>query len=333
MMEKGKILLTMSLIVLMAASFVSLGCSRGEKIDKIRIGSTAPGHLKFVVSRHLGFFDKAFEADGIKIEYYPFNEGGSAVITALANGSLDITYTGADPTLRAGAAGADIYLVALSSSNPSSEQGILVAANSPIQTVPDLKGKKIAFLTGTMRHARLVRALKDAGLSINDVEPMNLPFSASGPALLRGDIDALVEGETTVAPLVQTGEARLLILDSSEWVAPSSAISVSGEFLRKHRNVLKKFLEVDREISNWVDANYEKTIEIFADGTGQDREATARAYPHKKFYQDPYLTDSSIEAFKTEAEFLKDAGLADDVADFDKWVKREVIDEIYKNGK
>jgi len=329
MMKKGKMLLTISLIVAMAVSLAALGCSRGGKVEKIRIGATAPGHLKFVVSRQLGFFDKAFEADGIKIEYHAFTEGGSAVITALANGNLDITYTGADPTLRAAAAGADIHLIALSS--PVSPQVIMVAANSSIHTVSDLKGKRVAFLTGTMRHARLVRALKNVGLTINDIEPMNLPFSASGPALVRGDVDAIVESITEFAPLVQAGEGR--ILDAGKDTSPSNAISVNGEFLRKHPDIVKKFLQADRDLAAWVDANFDAAVDAFSQGTGRNKEAIIKEYADRKFYNDPYPSDDSINAYKDEAEFLKEAGLADGDVDFDKWVKREIIDEIYKTSK
>jgi len=74
-----------------------------EKPAVIHIGSTAPGHLKFVLAQQQAWFDKEFAKDGIKIDLVPFTGGGSEATTALATGSLDVAYTGSNPALRVAA--------------------------------------------------------------------------------------------------------------------------------------------------------------------------------------------------------------------------------------
>ncbi|RVB14500.1 transporter substrate-binding domain-containing protein, partial [Mesorhizobium sp. M7A.F.Ca.CA.002.10.1.1] len=171
-----------------------------DKPDIIRIGSTAPGHLKFILAKKDGWWDKEFAKDGIKVELVTFN-GGSEATTALATGAIEFTYTGNNPALRVAASGADVKLIGLSSYVKAGGSYIVVKTDSPLKTLQDLRGKKVAYLTGTVRHSNFSKALNSVGLTTNDVEGLNLPFEASGPALLRGDIDAIVETDSTAAKL------------------------------------------------------------------------------------------------------------------------------------
>ena len=251
--KTGKILAFIFGLALIAgfASAEKAGKSK-DSVKVIRIGTTAPGHLKWVLSQKKGWWDKEFAKDGIKIEYYPFTGGGQEAVTALATGSLDFTYTGTDPALRTAAAGVDVNLIGLSSFGKSGGSSIAVRADSPIKTLADLKGKKVAYLTGTMRHATIAKALKLAGLSLKDIDGYNLAWEASGPALVRGDIDAVVEGVSTFTPLIESGQIRILLDGTThpEWSNPS-AISVRGDFLRKHPDLVKRLLSVDYAIAKW----------------------------------------------------------------------------------
>ncbi|TIU03900.1 MAG: aliphatic sulfonates ABC transporter substrate-binding protein, partial [Mesorhizobium sp.] len=46
-----------------------------DKPEVIRIGSTAPGHLKFILAQQHGWWEKEFAKDGIKVELVTFNGG------------------------------------------------------------------------------------------------------------------------------------------------------------------------------------------------------------------------------------------------------------------
>jgi aliphatic sulfonates family ABC transporter substrate-binding protein len=307
-----------------------------KKIELVRIGSTAPGHLKFILFQQLGLLEKEFEKDGIEFEFYPFVGGGSPAVTALATGGVDIVYTGADPALRVSASGADVYLIGLSSfDRGGGTSSIAVEVNSPIQTVADLRGKKIAFLTGTMRHNLLTRALKLEGISLDDIEGTNLSFDASGPALLRGDVDAVVEGTSTLAPLLSTGSIRLILdgeqINRPEWSFPS-VISANGEFVRNNPDVVKRILRVDYELSNWVDKHYDETIAAFAKGTDQSIDAIKKNYKDRKFYQGPILSQEALQALRDEEAFLLEAGLSNGVIDYDKWVQGGYLDAAIKEA-
>ncbi|HEY0120707.1 MAG TPA: ABC transporter substrate-binding protein, partial [Rhizobium sp.] len=113
-----------------------------DKPTVLRIGTTAPGHLKFILARHNHAFEKEFAKDGIKVDMVAFTNGGGEALTALATGAIEVTYTGNNPALRAAAKGADVKAIGLSSFTKNSSTDIIVLKDSPIKTVADLKGKK-----------------------------------------------------------------------------------------------------------------------------------------------------------------------------------------------
>ncbi|EJJ29678.1 aliphatic sulfonate ABC transporter substrate-binding protein [Rhizobium sp. CF142] len=302
-----------------------------DKPDVIRIGSTAPGHLKFILERHSGSLAKEFEKDGIKVEFIAFTNGGSEATTALATGAVEFIYTGNNPALRVAAAGADVKAIGLSSFVKENGSAIIVKTDSPIKSLADLKGKKVAYLTGTVRHSTFAKALKSAGLSLNDVESLNLAFDASGPALVRGDVDAVVESGDVAAKLVDTGQARVILDASShpEWSAPF-LISANGEFVRKYPDLVKRLLKVDIETARWADAHPEDTIKIFVDETKSSEKSVRKTYKDNLFYQDPKITPEALASLKSEEQFMADAKLLKGSVDYDKWIDTSFLDAAYR---
>lgn len=110
----------------------------------ISIGSTAPGHLKFMLYRNLGLLDKEFAKEGMQVDLVTF-DGGSAASVALGSGALDIMYTGNNPTLRLAGSGADVNAVGLSRWNPLNDTMLIVQTDSTIAGLKDLAGKNVAY--------------------------------------------------------------------------------------------------------------------------------------------------------------------------------------------
>ncbi|MFZ3169977.1 MAG: aliphatic sulfonate ABC transporter substrate-binding protein [Candidatus Methanoperedens sp.] len=335
MVNKSLLVIGIVLIASVAGIIFAANNSQGteEKISVIRIGSTAPGHAKFIIFEQKGWMVDEFTKDGIKVEFYPFTGGGSEAMTALASGSLDFAYTGSNPALRTASAGADIKLIALSSFNPLTSTAIVVRNDSKIRSISDLKGKKVAYLKGTVRHAAIVKSLKKENMSIEDIESFNLNFQASGPALIRGDIDALVESETTVYPLVSTGEARIIISgkDNPDWASPS-AITVREDFAKKHPNLVKRLLKVDLKTAQWSDEHFDEAVMIYATARKDKEEAVREQFPANTFYVNPELTDKAIRSFKDEEEFMNDNDLLDGKVNWDSWVDQSFLDSVLKES-
>jgi sulfonate transport system substrate-binding protein len=324
--------LTLALTLALAAPLTAT-LALADPAKVIRIGSTAPGHLKFILFREKALLEQEFAKDGIKVELVTFHGGGSEATTALATGAIDVTYTGSNPALRVAASGADVRTIGLSNWVKTGGTAIVVRPDSPIRTIADLKGKKVAYLAGTVRHSSLSKALRSVGLSAKDIDSINLPFEASGPALSRGDIDAIVESDNTVQKLVEAGGGRVIAdaADHPEWASPYP-ITVNGTFLRENPNIIKRLLKVDLETARWADANYEETVRVFTTATNSAEKTVRANYRAGQFYQDPKLTPEAIAALKAEEAFMAEAGLLKGKVDYDKWIDTTALDEVYKQA-
>lgn len=111
------------------------------------------------------------------------------MLEALNVGSIDLGSTGDIPPIFAQAAGADLVYVGVEPPKPKAEV-ILVAENSPIKTVADLKGHKVAFQKGSSSHNLLLRALRQARLKFTDIQPTYLTPADARAAFQQGNVDA-----------------------------------------------------------------------------------------------------------------------------------------------
>lgn len=134
-----------------------------------------------------------------EVEYSAFI-GGPPMLQAFQGGSLDTGFIGTTPLIFAQAQNQGIRAVA-AWATPSSSYGLVIAPDvDDISDWADLEGRKVAFQQGTAGEAALLQALDDAGLTLDDVTPVNVPVTETSAALQSGSADAgvLVEPLTSV---------------------------------------------------------------------------------------------------------------------------------------
>lgn len=133
------------------------------------------------------------------VEYSAFI-GGPPMLQAFQAGEVDAGFVGSTPLIFAQAQGQDITAVA-GWATPNSSYGLLTAPGvDDIGDWPDLEGKRVAFQQGTAGEAALLQALDGAGLTLDDITPVNVPVTETSAALQSGSADAgiLVEPLTSV---------------------------------------------------------------------------------------------------------------------------------------
>ncbi len=139
------------------------------------------------------------------IEWSSF-AAGPAILEAISAGAIDLGLTGDAPPIFAQSAGAAIRIVGVSAGRRTEQShvSILVPKDSPIQTVADLKGKKLAFPQGTGAHWLVLAALEKASLTADDIQAVYLPAADGLAAFSGGSIDAWAVWE----PYVTLGEQQ-----------------------------------------------------------------------------------------------------------------------------
>lgn len=87
---------------------------------------------------------------------------------------------------------------------------ILVPKNSPIQSVAQLKGHKVAFQKGSSAHNLLLRALQQAGLKLTDIQPTYLTPADARAAFQQGNVDAWAIWDPYYSAALLQGDVRVL---------------------------------------------------------------------------------------------------------------------------
>ncbi|MEV0405419.1 ABC transporter substrate-binding protein [Actinoallomurus sp. NPDC050550] len=134
--------------------------------------------------------EAAHELSGVKykITWSQFTSGPPLLEAANA-GAIDVGGVGNTPPIFAAAAGSKITVIGAGSQDVRA-QAVLVPKNSPIRTIQDLKGKRIALAKGSSAHALLLGVLKKAGLGFTDVRPQYLQPADALSAFSGGKVDA-----------------------------------------------------------------------------------------------------------------------------------------------
>ncbi|MBB3105187.1 aliphatic sulfonate ABC transporter substrate-binding protein [Azomonas macrocytogenes] len=171
----------------------------------LRIGYQK-GSSGLVLAKEHRLLEKRFPQTRIQWIEFP---AGPQMLEALNIGSLDIGSTGDIPPLFAQAADADLLYIGAEPAKPKAEV-ILVAPGSPINSIAELKGHKVALQKGSSSHNLLLRALAKAGLSFKDIQPVYLSPADARAAFESGSVDAWAIWDPYYSAVELEGHARLL---------------------------------------------------------------------------------------------------------------------------
>jgi sulfonate transport system substrate-binding protein len=181
----------------------------------------------------------------------------------LFTGGYDFIGTGFTPPLTALAGGRDIVYVGIS--GPRVENGRLVTkADSGIETVLDLEGKRVGIAHGSWQTTLALLALERAGLAWRDIEPVDTDVHDGGAALLRGDLDAWVGAYPGLAAVEAATELRTLVDTESLFSHPSLWFT-RRDFAEGNRAALTAIITALQQSDAWIRENPRAAAQYFVD--------------------------------------------------------------------
>jgi len=232
-----------TIVGLILVTMVTLpGCHSSENPgdNNIRIGWQVPWATQGQLVQVLKHSD-ALKVNGLRGDFKGFTYGAPLNEAALA-GEVDVIFTADQPAATLLAKNASWTIVARLMYN---RVAIYVPPDSDMQTVSDLKGKRIGMPFGAAAQRDAMKAILEAGLDPkNDVTSINLDISEqnnivqSGSRKKWGEIDALVGFDPTPAIFEYKGVARMLHIGQVV-----SLVLMSNEYLRKSPNEATRFLK------------------------------------------------------------------------------------------
>jgi sulfonate transport system substrate-binding protein len=235
--------------------------------EELRVGYQKTGVL--VIARQQGVLERRFAKLGIAVKWVEFTSG-PPLLEAMNVGSIDLGAVGDSPPIFAQAAGAAIVYVAGAPINNG--QAILVKPESPIRSLADLKGRRIAFTKGSSAHNVVIAALEKAGLAYADITPTYLSPADAGAAFARDSVDAWAVWDPFFAIAEKQQGARVLV-NATDVAKTFSFYIANREIAARYPKLVSEALEGLAEAANWAESNRDEVARALAAVTGVSIEA------------------------------------------------------------
>ena len=269
----------------------------------------SPFNLQNIVMKERGMLEDAFKAEGVKINWRVINSGAIQG-QAMASGDLDFSAVmNTASVLMAAGAGNPIRIA----SGVGHPQKIFAIIGKPgtDYSIKELKGKKVVGPKGTVLHQLLVAALVKEGMSINDVDFVNMDPGAAMTAVAAGKAEA---GLLAANLIIQAEEAGAKVITTCEgYVEPNLVMTVRREFAEKYPEAYQRVVDVNREALAWIRANRDEALKIGAKEQGVTLEDAAKLYDWSGFYDT--LTADDIKGLEADQKFLIDNGMMEKAVD------------------
>ncbi|GII60224.1 ABC transporter substrate-binding protein [Sphaerisporangium krabiense] len=280
----------------------------------VRVGYF-PHNNSLWVLRHRGILERSLpDVEWVDLRSLPSGERPDPTRSLpslhgdhLFDGGYDFIGTGSTPPVTAQGKGHDIVYVAVSGSRHENGR-LVVKQDSPIHSLEDLAGKRVALGHGSWQTTLLLFALDRAGLTWKDIEPVDV-YGDAAQLFLDGEVDAWVgsypaltrvERETTVRELVATDG---LFSHRSLWFT-------RRDFAADHPEELAAIVAALQESDAWIRENPRAAAELFAADDGGDLDAWEHALRTRPFGLNP-VTEDFVAEQQRAADLFHASGLID----------------------
>jgi sulfonate transport system substrate-binding protein len=302
---KNKLAVVLAAGVLMT-SMVGCSSTNESNLEELTITHvTSPLNVPSIIQKNKNMFAEEFKANGkeMTVNYAEITSGADQT-QALASGDVDILYAvGGTSVISAAANGADIKILNMYSRSP--EAFCMYSHDENIKSAQDLKGKTIAGPVGTNLHQLLVAYLEKAGMTIDDVNYVNMAIPDAKAALDGKSIDvALLAGPTAYKANKQ---GYNLVTNGKGLTDAVIAVAVTEEFYNEHKEDIEIFMNAEKNIIKYINENHKEAMEIVAKELDLEKSAVEEMYKQYDFNME--TTDADIKAFQNVADFMLKTGM------------------------
>lgn len=236
--------------------------------------------------------------------------GGAMVLEAFASKSLDYAFMSPVLPVFASAAGNPLVLIA-SYQGEQNRSSLIVKRDSGIQSIADLKGKRVSFVRATDTHYLVLNLLHDHQLTLADIQARAMPARDALVAFQNGHLDAIVAGGIG-ALQAQTGMDGVVLAEASGYHCGNYLIATTANVLQTpgKQAAIRDFLQREKAIWDWVEHNPQAWAERNEALTGISRELYLQQFNQR---ERPCrllpVGEDDIRAQQRIADLFHDSGL------------------------
>ena len=329
------------LLAALALALLSPGVASAEAPSAIRIAypgvgvgnrpvvggsSAATVHLR-------GMLEDEFRKDGIQVVWSFLRGAGPAVNELYANGLVDFSLLGDLPSIIGHAGGLKTRVLAATGFRGNSY--IIVPSGSAIQSVSELRGKKVAIFKGTNIQLSAAKILERFGLKESDIRAINMDTATARLAMSTGDVDAAF-GWTEYLSLRDQGVARVLYKTGPEDAAFYRHASFVGseEFIRRYPDITKRVVKTLVLAAKWQsdqDANPAPVYQLWTrSGVTFANFKEDLGGTSLKVLSSPLLDEYFVSQYDRNINEAKRFGLIRNTFQFEEWAEPRFLNEVLR---
>jgi NitT/TauT family transport system substrate-binding protein len=249
-----------------------------------------------------------FADEGLKVTREQFTEA-PVMVAALQRGDIDMISSIPGPMQAAAQSGFPLvtFMQQETAGFEAPDSGaVIVAADSPIETVKDLEGKRVGGIGGRsyVMTADLFAILDEAGADPEKVTIVDVPFPSHIDALRTGQVDAVITVNPFTTQIQSEGVGRViswLYLDSNPG-QPLSSWWSKREWVEENEEIVASFQAAMKDSIDWLREDDARARDVVAEFTGLNR-ALLEEMPINRW---AYEVDE--EAWRKQTEILFDYG-------------------------
>ena len=273
----------------------------GYSADAVHIAiQPSAAFIPLYIAREEGWIEETLSEYGIEVTWNDF-ESGPPMNESMASGASDIGVIGDVPTVSAIAAGQQNEVVAIAAQAADS-YAVLVAADSDITSAADLEGKRVATVVGSTGHNLTQKYLGTAGLSIDDIELVNISAGDAAAVLANHEVDAVAIWEPNVTRLVDNGIARIIAEGSDCGLAGTNTIVARKAFSEANPRIVSVILEQYARAAAAIETLDDGTWAKVAEDLSLDVDQVKSILPKYNF--SVVITQEDIDALNDTIAFL-----------------------------
>jgi taurine transport system substrate-binding protein len=226
---------------LIAALAFGLGLSTAAHAeDKTITIAYQTGFSPFVRAVASGEFN---QIPGWKVEFRQFNSGAE-IFAAIAAGDVQIGDVGSSPFAASVSKGIDVKAVYITGA-AGEDEALVARDGSGINTLADLKGKKLAAAPVSTDHFMLLSTLKQEGIGPDEATVLAIPQPEIVAAWQRGDIDAAFVWDPALSKVLENGKVLLTAKQAAKRGAITfGALVATADLVNEHADFVQKFVKI-----------------------------------------------------------------------------------------
>lgn len=267
----------------------------------------------------------------LKVEHGSFSSGAD-ILKAFIAGRVDVGNGGSGRLVTMAAQQPELFYIVAANQYGGDRYGVMVAKDSPIKTVQELKGKKIGAVTGSGTYSTFRVYLNRNGMKESDFQIVNMKVEDLRAAVQQGIVDGAVAWEPHVAIAETMGVVKRIQSMAGVNDSPNFVL-VNRKFADANPEAVARYIATLMDLGELISGNPKEAAKLAAGqiskkGVSVDPKALELSFTRIKM--DPKVTDELLSELIPVAEAMKGAGKISAVPDFKKLVRMDYYEQAVK---